>query len=295
MTPPGLLRPAGHDPAKVFAQRRDAGKAVGSLLWCARMPTSPPTQYADDRNLRARQRIWSYQQPPFDLIAWVAGLLGLDPGAKVLDVGCGNGAYLRELSASGAWGVGCDQSAGMLAGSAYGTRVVGDAEALPFPAAAFDAVLAAHMLYHVQDRPRAVREFHRVLVPEGVCVAVTNGARFMESVRDLVEEAVHRTLPGWEMRNPSVHVFSLENGAEQLAAGFSSVSLVRPEAVGAVIVTDASVVADYVASVGDIYGPEVDQPWAAVVEHVRSSVETIIANDGQFVTSGDTGAFICRA
>ena len=31
----------------------------GRLLSFHRMPTSPPTQYADDRNLRARQRIWS--------------------------------------------------------------------------------------------------------------------------------------------------------------------------------------------------------------------------------------------
>ena len=47
---------------------------------------------------------------------------------------------------------------------------------------------------------------------DGRCVVVTNGADHMRSLRSLVETAVRVSTPGWEMRNPSTHVFSLENG-----------------------------------------------------------------------------------
>lgn len=52
---------------------------------------NPPAQYADDRNLRARQRLWRCQVPSFDIAAWVVDLAGLVPGMRVLDAGCGNG------------------------------------------------------------------------------------------------------------------------------------------------------------------------------------------------------------
>lgn len=35
---------------------------------------NPPSQYADDRNLRARQRLWQHQTPFFDIAGWVLSL-----------------------------------------------------------------------------------------------------------------------------------------------------------------------------------------------------------------------------
>jgi SAM-dependent methyltransferase len=73
-----------------------------------------PGQYADDRNLRARQRLWRYQDPYFDVVAWVLDLAGLSPGLRVLDAGCGNGEYLRALARRPVHAAGCDLSMGML-------------------------------------------------------------------------------------------------------------------------------------------------------------------------------------
>ena len=61
------------------------------------MELNPPGQYADDRNLHARQRLWQSQVPSFDIVAWVLDLAALMPGARVLDAGCGNVKYLRAL------------------------------------------------------------------------------------------------------------------------------------------------------------------------------------------------------
>ena len=44
---------------------------------------------------------------------------------------------------------------------------VADVQDLPFPDASFDAVIANHMLFHVEDRPRALGEIVRVLRPDG--------------------------------------------------------------------------------------------------------------------------------
>jgi cyclopropane fatty-acyl-phospholipid synthase-like methyltransferase len=54
---------------------------------------NPPAQYADDGNLRARQRFWEQQSPAFAFVGWVLDLARLSPGLRVLDAGCGNGWF----------------------------------------------------------------------------------------------------------------------------------------------------------------------------------------------------------
>ena len=261
------------------------------------MTLNPAGQYATDANLRARQRLWECQRPPFDLMAWVldvAGLRSPTPG-RVLDVGCGNGSYLRALRGRGLDAVGCDLSPGMLAAAApHPTLVNADVTALPFPTAAFEVVLAPHMLYHVPDRTAAARELRRVLSAGGRCLVLTNGRNHMTALRTLVESSVRTATPGWEMRNPSTHAFSLENGEDQLRAAFDHVDVVRPANVPAVVLTDASAAAGYVASVADHYQPETTRPWPDVVEDVRAAVQREIDTNGEFIVRGDSGIFLCR-
>ena len=107
------------------------------------------------------------------MLAWVLERADIRSGMPVLDSGCGNGGYLARLEAAGAWSVGLDVSLGILPAAAESVLVNADATRLPFSAGAFDAVLAAHMLYHVADLSAAVAEMRRVLTPGGVGLAVT--------------------------------------------------------------------------------------------------------------------------
>jgi SAM-dependent methyltransferase len=253
---------------------------------------NPPAQYADDRNLRARQRFWQHQSPAFDYVGWVADLAELAPGMRVLDAGCGNGLYLRGLRDRQVRAIGCDLSLGMLRASAHPARLNADITALPLRDGAVEVALAIHMLYHVPDRETAVRELRRVLAPGGVCIAVTNGGAHTRSLRAMVERAVRRETPGWQLR-PATHAFTAENAAAQLEVAFNSVTCVRPVN-PPVIIRDATVAADFVASLADHHTGETARRWDEVTADVRAQVQAVIDAEGAFVTSGDLAAFICR-
>jgi SAM-dependent methyltransferase len=254
---------------------------------------NPPGQYADDRNLRARQRLWQYQSPYFDIVGWVLDLARLSPGLQVLDAGCGNGEYLHRLRDHRVRAVGCDLSMGMLRAASHPALVNADVGALPMRDGAVDVVLAIHMLYHVPDRESALRELRRVLAAGGTCIAVTNGSQHTRSLRALVERAVRDVTPAWRMRAATL-AFSAENAPAQLGAVFDSVTCVRPASNAPVIIRDAAVAAGYIASLADHYQDEVARPWDDVVEAVRRQVQAVIDDKGVFVTSGDLAAFICQ-
>ena len=133
-----------------------------------------------------------------------------------------------------------------------------------------------------------------MLAPGGRCVAVTNGGQHIRALRDVLERAVGRSTPGWRQR-ASAGEFTAENGADQLAAAFPAVTLVRPDPGHPVVIRDAAVAAGYVASLADHYQDEVGRPWAAVVEDVRGQVQAVISDRGAFTTYGDVVAFTCRA
>jgi ubiquinone/menaquinone biosynthesis C-methylase UbiE len=112
---------------------------------------------------------------------WAADLASraaLLPGDRILDVACGTGVVAR-LAAERVGGTGrvagLDINPGMLAVArslpAVAGAVVawhrGSALALPFSAAAFDVVLCQLGLQFFPDRPAALREIRRVLVPGG--------------------------------------------------------------------------------------------------------------------------------
>ena len=257
------------------------------------MMVNPLGQYADDRNLRARQRLWQCQVPFFDVVGWVLGLAGLVPGMRVLDAGCGNGAYLRALAGYPILAAGCDLSAGMLRAVSHPALFCADVAALPVRDGAFDVVLAAHMLYHVPDRRAAVSELRRVLAPTGVCIAVTNGGDHLRPLRAMVERAARKGTAGWSMR-PATQAFTAENAAAQLGHAFASVTLVRPARQAPVVIRDASVAADYVASWAGFYQDQVARPWADLVADVRQEVQAVIDHEGAFTASGDLAAFVCR-
>lgn len=102
----------------------------------------------------------------------LVSLAGLRAGAAVLDVGCGAGATVAHLAdAHELRPVGLDASEAQVRRARQARPdldfVAGRAERLPFPAAAFDAVLAECVLSTLDDPAIALAELARVLRPDG--------------------------------------------------------------------------------------------------------------------------------
>lgn len=92
------------------------------------------------------------------------------PGARVLDVGCGEGATLKHLGAPpGAVGVDLFEEKVRFARTHVPpcTFVAASAYELPFEAGAFDHVLVRDVIHHLDQPERFVRECRRVLAAGG--------------------------------------------------------------------------------------------------------------------------------
>jgi SAM-dependent methyltransferase len=190
-------------------------------------------QYRTALNLKARIRLHEkFSSNPYGWHPWVLDHLVLPQTSQILETGCGSGDLWYNIHEQGpaGWKIYLsDFSPGMLqaASQKLGHRLpfsfsIADVQRLPFQAECFDAVIANHMLYHVPDRTRALREIHRVLKPGGRFFAATNGLNHMEEV----DELIRRFDPGrrHEAIQPS---FNLENGAGELKALFDEVEVDR--------------------------------------------------------------------
>ena len=140
--------------------------------------------------------------------------LGVGPGDRVLDLGCGFGRHAFEAARRGAAVVALDAGpdevaqvratlgamvdAGELAAVHPVTAVQGDALALPFADATFDRVIASEVLEHIPDDVAAMQELARVLRPGGA-MAVTVPRCVPEAVNWALSDEYHDT-PGGHVR-----------------------------------------------------------------------------------------------
>ncbi|MBO0880560.1 MAG: class I SAM-dependent methyltransferase [Mycobacterium sp.] len=134
------------------------------------------------------------------------GRLGIGPGTKVIDVGCGAGRHSFEAYRRGADVIAFDQDAAELGNvdallramadageapaSAHARTVVGDAQALPYPDRTFDCVIASEILEHVHTDGAVIDELIRVLKVGGR-LAVTVPRWFPEQVCWLLSDDYH--------------------------------------------------------------------------------------------------------
>jgi SAM-dependent methyltransferase len=132
--------------------------------------------------------------------------LGLRPGDRVLDMGCGAGRHAFEMFRRGADVVALDQDGDELAGvlelfgamreagevpaGAEADVVQGDALSLPFADGEFDRVVASEVLEHIPDDLAAIAELARVLRPGGT-LAVTVPSWLPERICWALSEEYH--------------------------------------------------------------------------------------------------------
>jgi SAM-dependent methyltransferase len=124
-------------------------------------PLAPPwfNRHIDDLQFRAILRALS--------------LAAIEPGARLLDVGCGTGRWVRRYGALGFCAIGVDATIGMLdIARGHGTKAplaTGLAQSLPFADASFDCLSDITVVQHIpyELQLKALQEMARVLKPGG--------------------------------------------------------------------------------------------------------------------------------
>ncbi len=117
----------------------------------------------------------------------------LAQASRVLDLGCGNGAYTADFSrgAGVSWVTGCDLSLEMLVaarrrGLKRASFVQCDVRALPFKARAWPLIFCSHVLPFVADLERSVLEIARCLAVPGLVVTTLGTSSVRRELRKLM-------------------------------------------------------------------------------------------------------------
>jgi len=224
-------------------------------------------QYKDASQLDARVQLHLlYSTNKYGWQQWCFDQYTLPAEAAVLELGCGT-AYLWQTNLDrllAHWHVTLsDFSAGMLEqakqnlnlqppasttlrsaqhAQQFAFKVI-DAQAIPFEAHTFDAVISNHMLYHVPDRAQALSEMRRVLKPGGKVYLATNGLNHLRELNQLELRFDPTINFGW---GGASKTFSLDKGSVEVMQFFADVHIVRYE--DALNVTEAEPLVNYILS-----------------------------------------------
>jgi ubiquinone/menaquinone biosynthesis C-methylase UbiE len=119
--------------------------------------------------------IWNWESPAGKL-RWTRRVKmlssHLEPGMRVLELGCGTGYFTRELARLGADVIAIDVSPELLEIAKANCSMpnvcyeIQDASALSYPSAMFDSVVGSSVLHHIEIK-EALQEIYRVLKPGG--------------------------------------------------------------------------------------------------------------------------------
>lgn len=168
------------------ATRDDSGSQSCDRGYCMKMSkrTDRSIGYKPFADVPTRNKLQTHLEIPLLVRA-----LGLRRGGKVLEIGCGRGVALPEISRRlrPTFIAGLDADRDLLDIAA--TRVDGlggtivlihaDARAIPAGDSSFDLVIDFGTCYHIDRAEHAIREVFRVLKPGGIFVHETRASQLL--------------------------------------------------------------------------------------------------------------------
>ena len=177
--------------------------------------TAGHTQYSgDNQGYAANLRKWMRAQ-----------LLSLPKDAAILEVGCGDGSFTRNLAQHSTRVTAVDISASQIERNARAHPEIkflqhDVARPFPFASAAFDVIWCSEVLEHLFDPGFALAEMRRVLAPGGrLLVTVPYHGRFKDVLIALFNWDEHFA-PG----NPHIRFFTRKTLSQLAAsAGFNEI------------------------------------------------------------------------
>lgn len=225
---------------------------------------------------------------------WFFDQLDLPGDARVLELGCGSGDLWSENEdriPSGWEILLTDFSPTMLNNARRNLRHAENiafdqfnANAIPIDDAAFDAVVANHLLFYMADWESGLAEMARVLKPGGRLYASTTGRNHLKEMNQLVSD-FDPEADFWGVM--PAEPFYLETGHDQIARRFAQVETRRFD--NHLEVGEADPLVDFVLST-NAKSRLTDDRLIGFIDHVEGR----IAEGGPIRITLDEGLFIAR-
>ena len=142
-----------------------------------------------------------------DIDQWMLEILDLQPGIKILDVGCGSGkqcfSFFHHLQGN-VQITGTDVSESLLTDAREKDKAIDDAVDFRFldfnqrfdlPENHYDLISACFAIYYAQDIPFTLSEMHRLLVPGGRLFTTGPMPSNKQLFYDIIKEATGKPIP----------------------------------------------------------------------------------------------------
>ena len=279
------------DALKRASQSEDLSwNMILSLVQLSNEETTIIEQYKNAKNLNDRILLHEkYSTNKQGWFSWLFEKIDFSRINRLLELGCGNGKLWeenkmdlrnREIFLS-------DISDGMIdevrnkLGSDFNC-IVANAEKIPFKDAYFDAILANHVLFYLNDLNLGLKEISRVLKCDGIFYCSTYGKKHMKEITEIVQNFDARI----NLSNHSLYdIFGLENGEAILKHYFSNVE--RMDYQDSLEITESKPLIDYIMSChgnqNEILGPRLFE--------FKEYIESILKSEGKIIVTKQAGMF----
>lgn len=279
------------DALKRASQSKDLSwNMILSLVQLSNEETTIIEQYKNAKNLNDRILLHEkYSTNKQGWFSWLFEKIDFSRINRLLELGCGNGKLWqenkmdlrnREIFLS-------DISDGMIdevrnkLGSDFNC-IVANAEKIPFKDAYFDAILANHVLFYLNDLNLGLKEISRVLKCDGIFYCSTYGKEHMKEITEIVQNFDARI----NLSNHSLYdIFGLENGEAILKHYFSNVE--RMDYKDSLEITESKPLIDYIMSChgnqNEILGPRLFE--------FKEYIESILKSEGKIIVTKQAGMF----
>ena len=129
---------------------------------------------------------------PLQLTKYLAEKYQIQPGVRLLDIGCGRGEFLNGFIKLGINGYGFDQSDLAKITCPTASIEVGDIEKrLPYEDNFFDVIYNKSVIEHFYYPERILMEIHRILKPRGLLITMTPD--WSRNLVNFHDDFTHRT------------------------------------------------------------------------------------------------------
>lgn len=296
---------------RIIAAVRDTKNASDDQLWghmrhiidITREREDVIRQYTKDDNLKKRISIHDYSTASVGFYPWMLSKIQLEPGMKVLDIGCGTGAFWKKVASDLPEGLEIhlvDYSAGMLESACKtmeeiqaeypekGLKFVlekRDATDFSYPVSGFERIMANHMLYHInkENRLNLYERIEELLTEKGRFSCSLIGKEHFRELHQFVQEYY----PQIKIPSSGFDLW-LETAAEELDTRFNV--LEAEEQKNDLLVPEEELVFEYVSSYSEEAKELISKDKKLFLKRVREKMD----EHGNMYIHKATGLVICE-